>query len=225
LLKLVDGDEGRLPELELTGATVYTTLEPCTERSPDKKACALWLIEAKIARVWIGQFDPNPVVYRKGYRMLIDERIEVCDFAADLREDLSAVNRDFIEQWRRGVGLTGNATFDFTQQDGVFMLAADSHADACSVRTQWGRRGAASIYGLAQKGTLALARGARTFEDIDDPASFEFAGHAEPAKVGEILIFGDPSGFALVQVVRVMTGPDRGEPHAELEISWQLRLP
>src|SRR4051794_4160002 len=42
----------------LAGATVFTTLEPCTERGLTKIPCADRLVEAGIARVVIGYMDP-----------------------------------------------------------------------------------------------------------------------------------------------------------------------
>src|SRR5947209_5234703 len=40
--------------VDLSGCTVYTTLEPCSQRSPKKKACADRLIKSKVERVVFG---------------------------------------------------------------------------------------------------------------------------------------------------------------------------
>src|SRR5207247_9128666 len=52
--------EKKLTQHALAGATIYTTLEPCTVRkSSEEIPCAERLRSRQIARVYVGMLDPN----------------------------------------------------------------------------------------------------------------------------------------------------------------------
>ncbi len=80
------------------GATVYVTLEPCAHHA-DTPPCADALIEAGVARVVVGQRDPNPHVDGGGL-----ERLRSAGIDADVAEDdLGFRCRQQIEEWRTWV--------------------------------------------------------------------------------------------------------------------------
>lgn len=60
----------------LKQATVYVSLEPCSHYGKTPP-CAKLLVESKIKRCVIANFDPNPKVAGKGIQMLKDAGIEV----------------------------------------------------------------------------------------------------------------------------------------------------
>jgi|GEM_PF-5937536 len=80
---------------DLDGATIYTTLEPCLNRSDPKVSCVDRLISVKVARVVIGALDPD---HRgNGLRKLAySPTIEVALFPAALRADA----RELIQEWK-----------------------------------------------------------------------------------------------------------------------------
>ena len=75
------------------GADMYVTLEPCCHYGKNPP-CTEAIIEAKIKRVFVGSFDPNPLVAGKGIKMLRDNGIEVIEDV--LREECDAVNEIFF---------------------------------------------------------------------------------------------------------------------------------
>jgi pyrimidine deaminase RibD-like protein len=104
--------------VDLNGCTVYTTLEPCSERnSPNKTACATRLINAKVSRVVFGMADKDESVY--GHVSLLEANIDVGHFPKDLIQQLIALNREWSGTRRQpeiapppnGTGAIANASY------------------------------------------------------------------------------------------------------------------
>lgn len=91
--------EGKLAGVDVTGATLFTTLEPCTIRNHPKKACADRIIQRGISRVVIGILDPNPDVCGVGQLKLRRAHIQVSHFPHDLVERVEELNKRFSDQF------------------------------------------------------------------------------------------------------------------------------
>jgi pyrimidine deaminase RibD-like protein len=87
--------EKKLPDEALVGATVYTTLEPCTTRNHPNVPCAEWLINRKVSRVVIGMLDPNQSITGKGVRRLRDANLVTDFFPSSLMAEAEEMNRHF----------------------------------------------------------------------------------------------------------------------------------
>jgi pyrimidine deaminase RibD-like protein len=88
--------EKRLADSAVAGATVYTTLEPCTTRNHPKIPCANRLIERKVGRVVMGMLDPDPRITGRGQRRLRDANIITDLFPHDLMAEVEELNREFV---------------------------------------------------------------------------------------------------------------------------------
>ena len=77
--------------LSLVGATLYSTLEPCSfhGRTP---ACSRVIVDRKIRRVVTGMRDPNPRVDGVGVRILTEAGVEVIEGVceAEVRRQLGS---------------------------------------------------------------------------------------------------------------------------------------
>jgi pyrimidine deaminase RibD-like protein len=89
-LKKINED---VDNVNLSGCTVYTTLEPCSKRKPPKIPCATRLINAKAARVVSGMPDKDKDVY--GFSSLAEAGIHIGLFPNDLMQEVLALNK----QW------------------------------------------------------------------------------------------------------------------------------
>lgn len=94
--------EKMLSGVDIAGATVYTTLEPCTYRGPEKTPCALRLIERQVSRVVIGILDPNPEIQGEGLRVLSVNGIEVRLLSHKHHGSITRINKNFIEHHNGG---------------------------------------------------------------------------------------------------------------------------
>jgi pyrimidine deaminase RibD-like protein len=69
--------------LNLHGATLYTSLEPCSARRSDAYACAARILDAGIARVVFAMREPPVFVEGEGAEKLADGGVEVLELGEE----------------------------------------------------------------------------------------------------------------------------------------------
>jgi ATP-dependent DNA helicase RecG len=99
------GDHGEFTVLErkhpgedLSGFTLYTTLEPCVKRDLPKKGCYKRCINARLGKVFIGHFDPDPTVASNGYKLLKKAGIDVEFYDKKYEEVIAKANEQFFKE-------------------------------------------------------------------------------------------------------------------------------
>lgn len=212
--------------IDVTDAELFTTLEPCANSRTSRVPCAELLNQARIAVVHIGTYDPNPQVYRLGWKHLRDNGVRLRDFPSDLREQAREAAVDFTRVFTQGVGMTAGAKFDFTQNGGRFTIRIDDEPGAPFWETRWGERSAHSIYmNGGRPGIVALARYANEFSEIDDPDALDYGGSSIAINVGSIGVMRNEHGHVLCKVAAIEPTVDYGGTgHASVRIWWEARI-
>ncbi len=206
---------------DLSGAVVYTTLEPCSRRNAPKIPCAQRLIDQGIGTVYIGLYDPNPKIYREGWKMLRDAGIALRDFPANLRGELREINADFLNQYRANGNPHGSATFDYIRSP-IFSIGSSP----IMVDTKWFHAASGVIHAYSSPGHIALARYAESLDEIDDPSAMDFEPekYSVTAKEGNVVVFRGPHEhiYAIVRVEQVLS-LDRGDDRNEVQFTYQVQ--
>ncbi|KAL1918357.1 uncharacterized protein VTP21DRAFT_3017 [Calcarisporiella thermophila] len=79
------------------GATLYTTMEPCSLRLSGKRSCTDQILEMKVGRVVIGVREPPTFVNCEGVKILTQKGIEV-GFVGELEKECLWPNRHVLEK-------------------------------------------------------------------------------------------------------------------------------
>lgn len=207
--------------IDLRGAIVYTTLEPCSRRNSPKIACAQRLIDQGVSTVYIGLYDPNPKIYREGWKMLRDAGIALRDFPMNLRSELQTINAPFLDQYRSNSKTSGSATFDYVQNN-IFTIGTPPLV----IDTKWSHAASKVIHAYSEPGKIAHARYAKSLNEIDDPSAMDFKSeiYSVTANEGDVVVFCGPSPdiYAVVRVDQVLS-LDRGDDRNEVSFIYEIR--
>ncbi len=112
--------EKKLADTTLAGATLFTTLEPCTSRHETTIPCVDRIIERRLGKVFIGVIDPNKSVKGEGELRLREGGVQVARFDSDLMSIIEELNRDFTRQHRPAGRSGAKELLSVPDQESIF---------------------------------------------------------------------------------------------------------
>lgn len=212
--------EKKLSNTDLRGATLFTTLEPCTSRGKHKP-CADWIIEKGIACVYIGMLDPNPRVYAKGAKKLRDNGIDIRYFPANIRQEIEKDNHLFISQFRANPKPRGEVRFNYADNDCVFTIGNGEY----SFDTFWTRADDTSIHIYNDQPNIygvAVAEGITNLKDIRDAGIFNMSSSYRTPKEGEYVVLKNTNEYFAALHILDIKDKNRSDTEDELTFRYWI---
>lgn len=225
--ELGDGDHAEYTLLEkklngknVSGAILFTTLEPCTSRKTHK-SCTEWIIEKGISKVYIGMLDPNPKIYLEGCMKLKAAGISVEYYAQPFREEIKIDNNEFIEQYKANPELEGEATFDYTNNNGNYTVGHQEFI----FDLKFGGASNTSIHVYHDNASIeyiADAYDCTNIEEIADATIYDSSSRTRTINKSGIVLFKNRNGFFCAVKILEIHKTSHGGDRNEVSISYRI---
>jgi pyrimidine deaminase RibD-like protein len=208
----------KLSRESLSGATLYTTLEPCVELHDDQdlSSCADLIVSSGINEVFIGVLDPNGTIYSQGFKKLLENNISVKFFNRKLRAAIEEETFEFGEV--HAVYGSGKRRVPVVHS-GLDINVRFSKDDLRTIPIRWAtlQPGHGFVDLSSANGAVRVAAGATRFSDITDPTVFRFPSHFARMRRGMIAVVQPASaGFCvLVQLLELFEN--------DILFQWEVR--
>ncbi|EGH04646.1 CMP/dCMP deaminase, zinc-binding protein [Pseudomonas amygdali pv. aesculi str. 0893_23] len=210
----------KLPNPDLTGSTIYTTLEPCVEMHglQPHKSCAGLLKDLNVEHVVIGVLDPNGRIYCQGYEELIKAGVKVTFFTPELRNQVESSTFKF--DCNIGYGPTGKRRVAVVGSGKKFKIhASEKSLDSVSFRWSTLQYTHGIVDLISQNDSVTCAIGAEKFEDISDPLVFREPAHYARMKPGDIAVLYHPN-VRFITLIKLLEVTE-----FDITFQWQTRNP
>jgi hypothetical protein len=119
--------------------------------------------------------------------------------------------------------LSGTVTFDYSNNDGKYVLGAGDMA----FETAWSCGGNTSIYAYTDPPSIrsvALAQGVKRIECITNAAGYDTSSRVRAPTLGEIVIWQNTAGYYLATQVEVLKVRGYGSLEDEITFSYAIAL-
>lgn len=118
-------------------------------------------------------------------------------------------------------GLSGEVTFDFSNNDGCYVVGAGDMA----FETKWSSGGSASVHVYRDPPSIravALALGATEIEDIVDATVYDTSSRARTPRLGEIVVWQNSSGYYLATKIERVAARSHGAVRDEVIFTYRI---
>jgi diaminohydroxyphosphoribosylaminopyrimidine deaminase/5-amino-6-(5-phosphoribosylamino)uracil reductase len=208
----------KLNREDLSGSTMYTTLEPCVGLHDDQdvESCTELIVSSGIKEVFIGVLDPNGTIYSQGYKKLLENNISVNFFNRKLR---SAIEEETFEFGEVHIVYGNGKRRVPVVHSGIDINVQFSKTDTRTIPIKWATlqpsHGCVDLSSL--NGAVKVASGADKFSGITDPTVFRFPSHVARMKKGMIAVVHPANaGFCvLVKLIDLFEN--------DILFQWELR--
>lgn len=213
-------------KINLKNSILFTTLEPCIKISPnqEKKSCCELIEQYKIKIVYIGSYDPNPVVNRKGWKFLKEKKIIRKEFHTEFTKKIADNNKVFSDYFSECKGNEGQGKVNH-KDNGIFkIITQDPLGNEVIFNIEWNLAGQniAHIYSSFPMKT-AHAIYATDFKEVENPLMYPYS-HSVSIPLNEIGIFDLPNAFILVKPTEIQSGPIYGDEHCFVKFKYLVKF-
>lgn len=118
-------------------------------------------------------------------------------------------------------GLAGEVTFDYSNNDGRYVVGAGDMA----FETKWSSGGNTSVHVYKDPPsirTVALASGATRIEDIVDATVYDTSSRSRTARLGEIVVWQNSSGYYMATKIERTVARSHGAVHDEVVFTYKI---
>lgn len=210
---------------DIKNAILFTTLEPCIQisSSQQKESCCDLIRKYQIKTVFIGSYDPNPCVERKGWKFLKENNIFRKEFTEDITTQIKEQNKTFEDYFSLSIGNEGTGKVNH-KYNGMFeILTKDKSNKDISIKIYWTACGKNMAYIDANiPMTAAHADGATEFTEVTNSKMYNYS-HSVIIPLNEIGIFNHDDYMILVKPTEIQSGPTYGDDNYFVKFKYIVK--
>lgn len=205
-------------------AILFTTLEPCIQMrlNQQKESCCDLIKKYQIETVFIGSYDPNPCICRKGWKFLKENGINRKEFQEDITDNIKKENKKFEDYFILATGDEGTGKVNHKDRGCFEILTKDKSNNEISLKIEWTVCGKNIAYIYANRPMMtAHADGATDFEEVTNSKMYNYS-HSVGIPLNEIGIFNDNKYMILVKPIEIQSGLRFGDENYFVKFKYKV---